>query len=160
LFFNLSANIFGFSEIGGERFARSGNAGVLDLVASLESVRDNVARFGRDPANVTIFGQSGGGGKVSAVLAMPAAKGLLHRAIVMSGAGIRMAAKEHSAKIAEAGAGADRTEAERTRQTAAAAGEAVAGRDAGRDRTGAEEGRPPAAPAARPLWILGRSSGA
>jgi len=102
---NHRLNIFGFlylAEIGGERFARSGNAGVLDLVASLEWVRDNIARFGGDPGNVTIFGQSGGGGKVSAVLAMPAAKGLFHRAIVMSGAGIRMATKEHSAKIAEA----------------------------------------------------------
>ena len=102
---NHRLNIFGFldlAEIGGERFAHSGNAGVLDLVASLEWVRDNIARFGGDPGNVTIFGQSGGGGKVSALLAMPAAKGLFHRAIVMSGAGIRMASKEGAAKIADA----------------------------------------------------------
>src|SRR6516164_212811 len=89
---NHRLNIFGFLDLtalGGERFAHSGNAGVLDLVASLEWVRDNIAGFGGDPGNVTIFGQSGGGGKVSALLAMPAAKGLFHRAIVMSGAGIR-----------------------------------------------------------------------
>ena len=74
---NHRLNIFGFldlAELGGEQFARSGNAGVLDLVATLEWVRDNIASFGGDPGNVTIFGQSGGGGKVSAVLAMPAAE--------------------------------------------------------------------------------------
>ena len=102
---NHRLNIFGFLDLaalGGERFAHSGNAGVLDLVASLEWVRDNIARFGGDPGNVTIFGQSGGGGKVSALLAMPAAKGLLHRAIVMSGAGVRMADPQRSTELAEA----------------------------------------------------------
>jgi para-nitrobenzyl esterase len=102
---NHRLNIFGFLDlagIGGERFAHSGNVGVLDLVASLEWVRDNITKFGGDPGNVTIFGQSGGGGKVSALLAMPAAKGLFHRAIVMSGAGIRMAGKEGATKIADA----------------------------------------------------------
>ena len=54
---------------------------MLDLVAALEWVRDNAARFGGDPGNVTIFGQSGGGGKVSALLAMPSAKGLFHKAV-------------------------------------------------------------------------------
>jgi para-nitrobenzyl esterase len=72
------------------------------LVATLEWVRDNIAKFGGDVGNVTIFGRSGGGGKVSALLAMPAAKGLFHRAIVMSGAGIRMASRETSAKVADA----------------------------------------------------------
>jgi para-nitrobenzyl esterase len=102
---NHRLNIFGFldlAELGGKKFARSGNAGVFDLVASLQWVRDNIAKFGGDPGNVTIFGQSGGGGKVSALLAMPAAKGLFHRAIVMSGAGIRMADHERSTKLAEA----------------------------------------------------------
>jgi para-nitrobenzyl esterase len=102
---NHRLNIFGFldlAELGGEQFAHSGNAGVLDLVATLEWVRDNIANFGGDPANVTIFGQSGGGGKVSALLAMPAAKGLFHRAIVMSGAGIRMAEHERASKLADA----------------------------------------------------------
>ncbi|HEX3952014.1 MAG TPA: carboxylesterase/lipase family protein [Stellaceae bacterium] len=102
---NHRLNIFGFlnlAELGGEHFARSGNAGVLDLVATLEWVRDNIAKFGGDPGNVTIFGQSGGGGKVSALLAMPAAKGLFHRAIVMSGASIRFNAPDRSAKVADA----------------------------------------------------------
>src|SRR3984885_13995120 len=102
---NHRLNIFGFldlAELGGENFAHSGNTGVLDLVASLEWVRDNIARFGGNPDNVTIFGQSGGGGKVSALLAMPAAKGLFHRAIVMSGAGVRMADPKRSTKLAEA----------------------------------------------------------
>jgi para-nitrobenzyl esterase len=75
---------------------------VLDLVATLEWVRGNVANFGGDPGNVTIFGQSGGGGKVSALLAMPATKGLFQRAIVMSGAGIRMAEHERATKLADA----------------------------------------------------------
>jgi para-nitrobenzyl esterase len=102
---NHRLNIFGFldlAELGGAQFAHSGNAGVLDLVATLEWVRDNVANFGGDPGNVTIFGQSGGGGKVSALLAMPAAKGLFHRAIVMSGAGVRMADHERATKLADA----------------------------------------------------------
>ena len=102
---NHRLNIFGFldlAELGGEQFAHSGNAGVLDLVATLEWVRDNIANFGGNPSNVTIFGQSGGGGKVSALLAMPAAKGLFHRAIVMSGAGIRMAEHERASKLADA----------------------------------------------------------
>jgi para-nitrobenzyl esterase len=102
---NHRLNIFGFldlAELGGPEFAHSGNAGVLDLVATLEWIRDNVANFGGNPGNVTIFGQSGGGGKVSALLAMPAAKGLFHRAIVMSGAGIRMAERERATKLADA----------------------------------------------------------
>jgi para-nitrobenzyl esterase len=68
----------------GERFARTSNLPLLDLVAALEWVRDNVARFGGDPRNVTIFGQSGGGGKTAMLSAVPAAKGLFHRAIIMS----------------------------------------------------------------------------
>jgi len=102
---NHRLNIFGFldlAELGGPEFAHSGNAGALDLVATLEWVRDNIAHFGGDPGNVTIFGQSGGGGKVSTLLAMPAAKGLFHRAIVMSGAGIRLAEHERATKLADA----------------------------------------------------------
>jgi para-nitrobenzyl esterase len=68
----------------GERFARTSNLPLLDLVAALEWVRDNIARFGGDPRNVTIFGQSGGGGKTAMLSAFPAAKGLFHRAIIMS----------------------------------------------------------------------------
>jgi para-nitrobenzyl esterase len=73
------------SAAGGEEFAESGNVGMLDLVLALKWVRDNVAQFGGDPTRVTIFGHSGGGGKVSTLMAMPAAQGLFHRAIVTSG---------------------------------------------------------------------------
>ncbi len=68
-----------------ENAQRSANAGMLDLVAALEWVRDNIAAVGGDAGNVTIFGESGGGAKVGALMAMPAAAGLFHRAIVQSG---------------------------------------------------------------------------
>ena len=74
------------AEILGEDYAVSGNVGTLDLAAALEWVQANAEAFGGDPANVTIFGESGGGFKVSTLLAMPAAAGLFHRAIVQSGA--------------------------------------------------------------------------
>jgi para-nitrobenzyl esterase len=102
---NHRLNIFGhldLSEAGDARFAQSGNAGVLDLVAALEWVREHAARFGGDPGNVTIFGQSGGGGKVSALFAMPRAKGLFHKAIVQSGASVRFAERERTARLADA----------------------------------------------------------
>ena len=93
---------------GGEKYAASGNVGQLDLVAALEWVRDNIANFGGDPANVTIMGQSGGGAKVCVLSAMPSAKGLFHRAVVLSGASVRagdkaMAEKLGSYVLAEAG---------------------------------------------------------
>ena len=69
----------------GPQFAQSANAGMLDLVAALQWVRDNIAAFGGDPGNVTIFGQSGGGSKVTTLMGMPAASGLFHKAIVQSG---------------------------------------------------------------------------
>ena len=85
---NHRLNIFGYlylADAGGEKYADSGNAGLLDIVAVLEWVRDNVAHFGGNPGNVTIFGQSGGGLKISTLLAMPPAKGLFHKAIIESG---------------------------------------------------------------------------
>ena len=102
---NHRLNIFGhldLSSVGGEKFAQSGNAGVLDLVAALEWVRDHAARFGGDPGNIMIFGQSGGGGKVSALLAMPSARGLFHKAVIQSGASVRFAERERTAKLADA----------------------------------------------------------
>ncbi|MDX2044230.1 MAG: carboxylesterase/lipase family protein [Acidobacteriota bacterium] len=90
------------AEIGGAKYSSAANVGSLDLVAALEWVRDNIANFGGDPSNVTIFGQSGGGGKVSSLMAMPAAKGLFHKAIVQSGSGLRMVQPETSAKVAAA----------------------------------------------------------
>ena len=87
-------------EVGGEDFAGSGTAGVLDLVQALEWVRDNVAGFGGDPGNVMIFGQSGGGAKVSTVLAMPRARGLVHRAAIQSGPGLRSVTAEQGDAVA------------------------------------------------------------
>jgi para-nitrobenzyl esterase len=72
---------------------------MLDLVAALEWVRDNVASFGGDPGNVTIMGQSGGGAKVTTLCAMPSAKGLFHKAVVLSGAGTKSGDKEYSEKL-------------------------------------------------------------
>jgi para-nitrobenzyl esterase len=76
------------ADLAGEEYAGSGNAGMLDLVAALEWVRDNVAAFGGDPGNVTIFGESGGGAKVSYLLTSPLASGLFHRAVIQSGPGL------------------------------------------------------------------------
>jgi para-nitrobenzyl esterase len=100
---NHRLNAFGFlglDSAGVPGFTGSANAGMLDIVMALEWVRDNIAQFGGDPNNVTIFGQSGGGGKVSTLLAMPAANGLFHKAIIQSGAGIRSGTKEGAAKTA------------------------------------------------------------
>ena len=119
---NHRLNIFGFlhlADIGGERFAPSGNAGMLDLVAALEWVHDNVERFGGDPGNVTIFGESGGGGKVSVLLAMPSARGLFHRAVIQSGATIRVSTRKRANALAEAvlkELGIGRTECERLQE--------------------------------------------
>src|SRR5215469_9885032 len=101
---NHRLNLFGHLYLGGagSDFIDSGNVGLLDIVASLEWVRDNVARFGGDPGNVTIFGESGGGGKVSTLLATPGAKGLFHRAIVQSGSAIRLQERGRAARLAEA----------------------------------------------------------
>jgi para-nitrobenzyl esterase len=102
---NHRLNAFGYldlSRLGGEKYAASGNVGMLDLVALLEWVRDNIAAFGGDPGNVTIFGQSGGGAKVSALMAMPAAKGLFHKAIVQSGSMLRAQSTDDSERLAEA----------------------------------------------------------
>jgi len=85
---NHRLNVFGYlylAELGGADFADSGNAGMLDLVLALRWVRDNVAQFGGDPKNVTIFGQSGGGAKCATLMAMPSARGLFHRVWTMSG---------------------------------------------------------------------------
>jgi para-nitrobenzyl esterase len=102
---NHRLNICGYlhlEDIGGERFAGSGNAGSLDMVRALEWVRDNIAAFGGDAGNVTIFGESGGGGKVSALLVMPAAKGLFHRAVIQSGAAVRFTTRERANTLADA----------------------------------------------------------
>ena len=84
---NHRLNAFGFSDLSaaGPAFKNSGNVGVMDLVASLQWVHDNIANFGGDPGNVTIMGQSGGGAKVCDVISMPSAKGLVHKGVALSG---------------------------------------------------------------------------
>jgi para-nitrobenzyl esterase len=88
---NHRLNLFGYlylADLAGDRFADSGNIGQIDIIAALQWVRDNIANFGGDPGRVMIFGESGGGGKVSTLMAMPAAKGLFHRAAIQSGPGL------------------------------------------------------------------------
>ena len=101
---NHRLNVLGFLDLSsfGKEYAASGNAGLLDLVAALEWVRDNAAAFGGDASNVTIFGQSGGGGKVSTLLATPSAAGLFHRAIIQSGSMLTTMDRQWSSKIGEA----------------------------------------------------------
>src|ERR1700722_6645018 len=101
---NHRLNVFGhlyLGEIGGKKYADSGNVGLLDIVAALQWVRDNIAAFGGDPGNVTIFGHSGGGCKVNVLMAMPAAQGLFHKAIQMSGPGPRMLTRQQGTRAAE-----------------------------------------------------------
>jgi para-nitrobenzyl esterase len=100
---NHRLNVFGYlylAEIAGDAFAQSGNVGMLDVVAALAWVRDNIQAFGGDPHNVTIFGESGGAGKVSVVCAMPAARGLFHRAIMQSGPCLTIQNKDRGTAIA------------------------------------------------------------
>ena len=102
---NHRLNVFGFlylDELAGADFAGSGNAGMLDCVAALKWVHGEIARFGGDPGNVTIFGESGGAGKVSTLMAMPDAKGLFHRAIAESGAALRHNTPAQASKSAKA----------------------------------------------------------
>ncbi|MBN1833605.1 MAG: carboxylesterase/lipase family protein [Deltaproteobacteria bacterium] len=88
---NHRLNVFGFlqlSEDWSPDYASSGQAGMLDIVMSLKWVKDNINRFGGDPGNVTIFGESGGGRKVAMLMAMEPAKGFFHKAIIQSGSGL------------------------------------------------------------------------
>jgi para-nitrobenzyl esterase len=85
---NHRLNAFGYlylARLAGQTFADSGNTGMSDLVLALQWVRDNITEFGGDPSRVMLFGQSGGGAKIATLMAMPAARGLLHRAATMSG---------------------------------------------------------------------------
>ena len=112
---NHRLGILGYLNLGaiaGEAYESSGNVGMLDLVAALEWVRDNIEGFGGDPSNVMIYGVSGGGYKVAALLAMPAAAGLFHRAVIQSAGGVNLERPERAearaeAVLAELGLGAD-----------------------------------------------------
>ncbi|GGG63686.1 carboxylesterase/lipase family protein [Edaphobacter dinghuensis] len=102
---NHRLNLFGYmylAKLGGAEFAESGNVGQLDLVLMLKWVRDNIAEFGGDPSRVLIFGQSGGGAKCATLMAMPAANGLFHRVITMSGQQLTARTQEHATESTEA----------------------------------------------------------
>lgn len=101
---NHRLNVLGFLDLSvyGEKYAHSGNAGLLDIVAALDWVQTNIGSFGGDAGNVTIFGQSGGGGKVSTLLATPSAKGKFHKAIVQSGAMLKTMESRWSRRIGAA----------------------------------------------------------
>jgi len=98
---NHRLNVLGHLDLSwfGEKYAASGNVGMTDIVKALEWVRDNIASFGGDPSNVTIFGQSGGGGKVTTLMAMPSAKGLFSKAIVESGSITTVMDRKYSQRI-------------------------------------------------------------
>jgi len=100
---NHRLNVLGYLNLAqfGAQYAASANVGMLDIVAALEWVRDNIAGFGGDPNNVTVFGQSGGGGKVNMLMGMPAARGLFHRAIVESGSLLRAGEQDASRHMAD-----------------------------------------------------------
>ncbi|ESQ89248.1 hypothetical protein ABAC460_13200 [Asticcacaulis sp. AC460] len=89
-----------FGDLGGDAFASSGNQSMLDIVAALRWVRDNITVFGGNPGNVMIFGESGGGMKTGTLLAMPSARGLFHKASVESGAGLTRLTREHATDTA------------------------------------------------------------
>jgi para-nitrobenzyl esterase len=86
---------------GGQKYADSGNVGLLDMVLALQWVRSNIRSFGGDPTSVTIFGESGGGQKVGALMAMPSAKGLFQKAIVESGSDLRVSTPEEAGGMAK-----------------------------------------------------------
>ena len=101
---NHRLNVFGFShlgDLGGADFAHSGNAGMLDIIAALKWVHDNIERFGGDPKRVLVFGVSGGGMKTAFLMAAPPAKGLLHRACVQSGPGLKMMERDAASRVSE-----------------------------------------------------------
>jgi len=103
---NHRLNILGFldlAEIGGSAYEGSVNVGMTDLVAALKWVRENIANFGGDPDRVMIYGQSGGGSKVTTLMGMPAAAGLFHRAAVQSGGGGNIPSREQQRVVARVG---------------------------------------------------------
>lgn len=96
---NHRLNVFGYNGLGqilGGDYAKSGSIGNLDLLLALAWVGDNIASFGGDPANVTVFGQSGGGGKLVTLMAMPSAAGLYHKLITMSGQHVTAMGPQHA----------------------------------------------------------------
>ena len=101
---NHRLNILGFLDLSkiSEKYKYSGNVGMLDIVAALKWIKNNINNFGGDPENVTIFGESGGGGKVGTLLCMPPAKGLFHKAIILSGTILNVNTKSMSEELGQA----------------------------------------------------------
>ncbi len=100
---NHRLGLLGYTYLGhaSDLFKASGNVGMLDIVAALAWVRDNIANFGGDPGRVLVFGESGGGQKVSTLLAMPPAKGLFNRAVIESGPGVKMNSLDYATKVGD-----------------------------------------------------------
>jgi para-nitrobenzyl esterase len=101
---NHRLNILGFLDLSafGEKYAQSANAGMLDIVKALEWIHKNIEQFGGNPSDVTIVGESGGGGKVGTLMCMPAAKGLFHKAIIQSGTLLNTMTKKKSQGLGSA----------------------------------------------------------
>jgi para-nitrobenzyl esterase len=101
---NHRLNILGFLDLSAasKKYNYSGNVGMLDVVQALQWVQKNISLFGGDPNNVTIFGESGGGGKVGTLLCMPQAKGLFHKAIIMSGTILNVNTKKMTEELGQA----------------------------------------------------------
>jgi para-nitrobenzyl esterase len=135
---NHRLNAFGYLYLGdfSERYAGSGNIGQQDLIAALEWVRDNIAGFGGNPENITLVGESGGGAKITTLLAMPAVQGLFHRAIIECGSVLRVATREAATATARgvlATLGLDEMQVDRLQEVPATAlEEAVRGVPMGR----------------------------
>src|SRR5690606_10415904 len=101
---NHRLNAFGYThlaEVGGAGFAHSGNAGMLDIIAAIEGVREHIEQFGGDLQRVVVFGTSGGGMKTSFLMASPRARGLLHRAGVQSGPALRFMERDTAAAVTD-----------------------------------------------------------
>jgi len=101
---NHRLNIMGFLDLSAcsPKYKHSGNVGMLDVIQALQWIQKNIRQFGGDPANVTIFGESGGGGKVGTLLCMPQAKGLFHKAIIMSGTILNVNTKQMTEELGKA----------------------------------------------------------
>lgn len=101
---NHRLDILGYMDLSGvsDKYKYSANVGMMDVVAALQWIHDNIAAFGGDPNNVTVFGESGGGGKVGTLMCMPSAKGLFHKAIIQSGTIMNIMTREMSQALGKA----------------------------------------------------------
>ena len=100
---NHRLNCVGFLDLSsfGEKYRYSGNVGILDIIAALKWIKGNIASFGGDPDNVMIYGQSGGGGKISTLMVAPSAAGLFHKAAIQSGSTLALMESKYSSRIGE-----------------------------------------------------------